>query len=90
MMTFSDTRCSEFRTSVIVTTQIQQNQKRDIYQSIIIWQQYLILIINDRRVEMNQQTVREENNITMSLHDRMWKCGLNSTGSWQLPILGCC
>jgi len=46
MMTFSDTRCSEFRTSVIVTTQIQQNQERDIYQSIIIWRQYLILIIN--------------------------------------------
>ena len=69
MMTFSDTLFSEFRTKVIVTTQIQQNQERDIYQSIIILWQYLILIINDRRVKMNQQTVREENNITMSLHD---------------------
>lgn len=27
MMTFSDTQCSEFRTTVIVTTQIQQNQE---------------------------------------------------------------
>jgi len=69
ILTFSDTRCSEFRTTVIVTTHIQQNQERDVYQSIIILWQYLILEINDRRVEKNQQTVRKENNITLSLHD---------------------